>query len=656
MDRKLVIIILEDEASHAEVIRRSLSYQGNHYEILLAGSLKEFSQIISWLTPDLVIADMKLPDGNALSLLQEPQDLQLWPILMMTSHGDEEIAVKAIKSGASEYIVKSPETFKNIQHVVDRTLREWNNIRKSRQTEAALKENEKKFRTLFETMGQGVVYQEAQGLIIEANPAAEKLLGLSLEQMQGRTSMDPRWGAIHEDGSPFPGETHPAMIALQTGNIIKDVVMGVYHPEEDKYKWLIVSSIPQFKEYENKPFQVFTTFTDITERKLTEDLLQRQNQELKIAKERAEESGRLKSAFLANLSHEIRTPMNGILGFADLLKTPDLSGDSQKKYIEVIEISGRRMLEIINDLIDISKIESGQIEVKKEIVDIPQLLNELLVFFTPEAELRNIRLVHSTNLPQNHLKAETDRTKLAQVITNLIKNALKFTINNGTVEFGCRIVNDAFYFFVKDTGIGIKKEFQDKIFERFHQGEIHTFMHEGMGLGLAISKAYVGLLGGEMFLESEVNKGSVFSFTVPLKKQIVSQQHIDDQDGLSEIICSNVLIAEDDEPSYILLSEILKKNNINTFYASNGLEAVNMLKEKPHINLILMDIKMPTMNGLEATRLIKELRPEIPIIAQSAFINETDIQNALQAGCNDFISKPIERKKLLEKITVHCKA
>ncbi|HEX3007706.1 MAG TPA: response regulator [Bacteroidales bacterium] len=659
-NKDVKIIILEDEPAHAELIRRNLTDSQNGCNITVAGTLSEFRQIVSYVQPDLVIADMNLPDGNALSLLQGSVESQPWPVLLMTSFGDEELAVRALKSGAMDYMVKSPEAIKNIRYVVNRNIREWRNIRKSRLAEIAMRESEKKFRTLFETMAQGVVYHDADGSIFEANPAALKILGLSLAQIKNRNSIDPRWRAIHEDGSPFPGETRPAYISLQTGQEVKDVVMGVFHPQLNDYRWLMVNSIPQFHEGEDKPYQVFTSFTDITELKQTQEMLQRQNEELKAAKEKAEESDRLKSAFMANMSHEIRTPMNGILGFADLLKAPNLSGESQKKFIEIIELSGRRMLDIINDLIDISKIESGQVEINKERFHIGDLMDELLDFFTPEAKRREIRMSCRVNLPSSMLYIRTDRTKLAQIITNLIKNALKFTGKGGYITFGCSVQDkNHIYFWVEDNGRGIRKELQEKIFDRFRQGEVsQTEIHEGVGLGLSITKALVEMLGGEIGVDSEPDRGSEFYFSLPYKKQESSAEtksEEDDSDSAASFPCVNILIAEDDQPSYLLLKEILLQNNINSYHVSNGRDAVEMIKDHSDINLVLMDVKMPVMDGLEATREIKKVRAEVPVIAQSAFASESNIRNALEAGCSDYITKPIRINVLLSKIAEHCR-
>ncbi len=212
--------------------------------------------------------------------------------------------------------------------------------------------------------------------------------------------------------------------------------------------------------------------------------------------------------------------MNGILGFADLLKIPQLSEESQKKYIDAIELSGKRMLDIINDLIDISKIEAGQVEAKKERTGIHSLLEELILFFTPESAKRGIDLRLNLQLPTNEFWIETDRTKLAQIISNLVKNALKFTKSGGYIELGCNLKDISnLYFYVKDSGVGIKKELHLKVFERFRQGE-NSAEFDGVGLGLAISKAYVELLGGNIGIDSKPGKGSVFFFTLPFASNV----------------------------------------------------------------------------------------------------------------------------------------
>ncbi len=636
------ILVLEDEPAHADAIKRHLSDNETYFLITVAGTLSEFNQIVSNLNPDIVIADINLPDGSAMSILKGDLESQPWPVLIMTSFGDEEVAVRAIKSGALDYIVKSPEAFANIRHVVKRNLREWRNIQKSR-------ESERKFRVLFETMDQGVVYLDSSGIITAANLAAERITGYTLEEMQDMPFFNPGpWLNIQDDGSFIHCETHPAVTALRSGIAVRDRVMGIQNPKNNKFVWMLVTAVPQFRHKSSDPYQVFTTFTDISQLKQAEV-------ELLEAKKKAEESDRLKSAFMANMSHEIRTPMNGILGFADLLKTPELSGESHKMYIDAITQSGKRMLDIINDLIDISRIESGQTEIRNENTEIPVLIREIILFFRPEADKKGIYLRSQNELSGESSIVVTDKTKVAQVVTNLIKNALKFTPRESIIEVGSRLHDDRnILIYVKDTGMGVRKELQSKIFERFRQGDGADFQ-EGVGLGLAISKAYVEMLGGRIGLESEPGKGSVFFFTLPVSGNAKPELPFteDQASGVETVSGQCILVAEDDDLSYILLKEALTRANIITCRAKTGREAVDLVKSKDNISLILMDIKLPELNGMDATREIKKLKPEIPVIAQSAYISQSDIRTAIEAGCDDYITKPIDIRLLLNKIARH---
>lgn len=639
--RERKILIVEDEPAHAEAIRRYLMNSGDECNVIMASTIGEFNRITAAVTPDLVIADINLPDGDAFSLLSNDMESHPWPVLVMTSFGDEETAVKAIKSGAIDYIVKSPEAFRNITHVVKRNLREWRSIQKIRETE-------QRFRILFETMDQGVIYMDSSGRITAANSAAERITGYTLEEMQDMPFLKPGpWITISETGALLPGQAHPADIALRSGTPVKDKVMGIHNPQKEKFVWMIVSAVPQFRNNSSDPYLVFTTFTDITELKQSEI-------DLKEAKLKAEESDRLKSAFMANMSHEIRTPMNGILGFADLLRTPELSGDSHKMYIEAITASGKRMLDIINDLIDISRIEAGQTEIKKENTNIPSLVQELVLFFRPEADKKGIYLKTNNQLTGDQSLIITDKGKVAQIITNLIKNALKFTPRDGIIEAGCRINDEqSIMVYVKDSGMGVREDLHGKIFERFRQGE-GADLHEGVGLGLAISKAYAELLGGYIDLESEPGKGSFFYFTLPLTSSVPVVPHKDDHSKYSEVVPEQcILVAEDDDISYTLLKETLRRANITTCRAESGDAAIELVKQKDNISLILMDMKMPMVSGIDATREIKKIKPEIPIIAQSAYISQSDIKAALDAGCDDYITKPIDIRVLLNKIAKH---
>jgi CheY-like chemotaxis protein len=347
--------------------------------------------------------------------------------------------------------------------------------------------------------------------------------------------------------------------------------------------------------------------------------------------------------------------MSGILGFADLLKSPDLSSESKNSYIETIISSGKRMLGIINDLIYISKIEAGQLELYKDVTDLHKLIDELKIFFQPEADKKNLTLKANKSLPPDKTLIETDKTKLSQVLTNLIKNAIKYT-TSGYVEFGCRFQGVFYIFYVKDTGIGIKEEHQTGIFERFKQGEISTESLEGLGLGLAISKSLVEALGGTIWVESEPKLGSTFYFTIPYREMVypIKKAHKDDNIEIDDLLPEcEVLIAEDEEFIYYFLEQFLSKKNIKTLHATNGEEAITMVLANPNIKLVLMDTRMPVLNGLEATKRIKQLKPDLPVIALSAFASSQDVQQTIKAGCVDYIVKPFNKEIVMQKISMY---
>ena len=405
------------------------------------------------------------------------------------------------------------------------------------------------------------------------------------------------------------------------------------------------------KDEHNKIIGSYGTAQDITAQKQLE-------LELVKAKEKAEESDRLKSAFLANMSHEIRTPMNGILGFTSLLKEPGLTGEDQKRFIEIIEKSGNRMLSTVNDIIDISKIEAGQVDVILSEINLNKQMDELLEFFLPEARKKNIQLSVTNRVPEQQANFISDKEKLNSILTNFIKNAIKFT-HSGSIEFGYSILEknkqNELKFFVKDSGIGIPKERLNAIFNRFEQADIEDRqVFEGSGLGLAISKAYVEMLGGKIWVESELGVGSQFYFTIPYKTihNEIPKNNTDESNKLSQVNGKlKILIVDDDDFTITFLKEVLKEFAQELIIAKTGIEAVNLCRENKNIDVILMDIKIPGLNGYEATQKIREFNQAVFIVAQTAHAQTGDREKSIQAGCNDYISKPINKEKLLEIIS-----
>ena len=376
---------------------------------------------------------------------------------------------------------------------------------------------------------------------------------------------------------------------------------------------------------------------------------------LKRAKQEAEEADRLKSAFLANMSHEIRTPMNGILGFTNLLKVRALTPEKQQKYVGIIEKSGQRLLNIINDIIDFSKIESGTTVVKIGETNINELLKDIKSFFKLETEQKGIRLTHYNFLKTENAVIQTDKEKIYAILTNLVKNAIKFT-SEGGIEVGYELKGQFLEFYVKDSGAGIPPEQKDIIFGRFRQGsESLNRSYEGAGLGLSISKAYVEMLGGQIWVESEVGLGSIFYFTIPFEgnskkgMQNVDFENSNGYEGLNSRKLK-IIIVEDDSFSAILLSDLIEPYASELLIATNGIEAVDLCKQHTNIDLILMDIKMPVMDGYEATREIRTFNKKVFIIAQTAFGLLTDREKAIAAGCNEYISKPIKQNLLIEMV------
>ncbi len=381
------------------------------------------------------------------------------------------------------------------------------------------------------------------------------------------------------------------------------------------------------------------------------------NAELEKAKVKAEESDRFKSAFLANMSHEIRTPMNGILGFASLLKKQGLPYDQQLKYLSIIEKSGERMLNIINDLIEISKIESGQMSITRSRTNINEQIEFIHAFFRPEVEKKGMRIFYNSGLSEKDAFVETDREKVYAILINLVKNAVKYS-HKGTIEFGCQKSGEFLEFFVKDTGIGISRDKLNDIFERFVQAEDYLrSKYEGAGLGLAITKAYVEMLGGKIWVESEPDKGSQFHFTIPYKPfsglknfspAMISESSVD---GIPNNL--KVLIAEDDREAAMLLRLMLERRSKKLMHVVNGTEAVEACRNHPDFDVVLMDIKMSEMDGYEAVRQIREFNQSVIIIAQTAFAMAGERERALEVGCNDYLAKPIVGDELIKVIGRH---
>jgi len=382
--------------------------------------------------------------------------------------------------------------------------------------------------------------------------------------------------------------------------------------------------------------------------------------ERKKAQEKAENADKLKTTFLANMSHEIRTPVSAIIGFSDLLKEGDVSNDEMEKYLGYISRGGQNLLTLINDIMDISKIEVGQLRIEKEEFKLNSLLSETLVTFIEEKNNRgkdNVELKLIRGVVTNDFKIYSDPFRLQQIFNNLISNALKFT-DEGYIKFGYTLDHEGqLLFFVKDTGIGIPIEMRKVIFDRFRQVEdSYTKNKEGTGLGLAISRKLTELLGGKIWIESNDNKGSSFYFSIPMNgnKLCNNAKTMDLQSTNTDEITfegKTILVVEDEDSNYRLLEKMLKSKKADVILATDGLCAIDIISNNGNsIDLILMDIRLPGINGYETTKKIKEIREDLPIIAQTAFNMVGEKEKCLELGFDDFIPKPFDKESLFFKI------
>ena len=499
--------------------------------------------------------------------------------------------------------------------------------------------SEKAYKDVVETTSDLITVVDVHGKILYVNYASNKFYGLSPNDCIDKNAFDfvysddkeftqnnfQNW--IHSEDSTFYFENRQISV---TGEIL--YVSWNIHFDRTKTKINKITSIAR----------------DITNQKKIEF-------ELQNALEKAEESDRLKSAFLANMSHEIRTPMNGILGFSQLLLTPNITPGEVHKFIEIINTCGNQLVSIIDDLIDISKIEANQMRFNTISVNISYVLDELFTIFQPKALESKIDLYLIIDENYENCKVLVDNGRLKQILLNLINNALKFT-SKGYVKFGFTIKGDFIEFFVEDSGIGITEDMQVKIFDRFTQVETeYSKMAGGTGLGLSISKGIVELFGGKIWVKSEIRKGSTFYFTIPFNKAVGSIQIKEEANSEYFLITNDitVLIVEDDHSNSFYLSILLAKLKIKSICAKNGKEAIDFVRDNPSISLVLMDFKMPIMNGFEATKEIKKIRPDLRIIGQTAYAQTTDRERAIKVGCDDYISKPIDEKKMVDLIRKH---
>jgi len=491
----------------------------------------------------------------------------------------------------------------------------------------SLKQSEEKFRIISETSPFGIAVTDKNGKIIFCNHRLPLTSGLDASEFESgiwmqhilfedRQLIERLWQSGHAFEKPLPDTSFRIRI-------------------ENEIRWMRLKGGPMADDHGFLGLVV--VMENITESKKFEQTLIK-------AKNKAEESDKIKSAFLANMSHEIRTPMNAILGFSDLLSSDEYTEEEKIEFVDMIRSSGKLLLNLINDIIDISKIEAGELKIHQSTFPLQPQLDELYYTFRQQLDLAgksNVKLILSQRESFDGEEITTDKLRLHQIMTNLLSNAVKFT-NEGQIEFGAIRVSNKFEFFVKDTGIGIPESKLDVIFERFRQADdSHTRLYGGTGLGLAITKNLTFLLGGDIWVESVQNKGTAFYLTLQAENK--DGNHTDK--SLPDYTNKTILVAEDVDTNFQLIHNMLKRSNINVLHAVNGLIALDMAIEH-NPDLILMDIQMPDVDGREALLQLRDRNFNNPVIAITAFALAGEGESYLDFGFDSYLSKPLGIDKL----------
>jgi PAS domain S-box-containing protein len=462
---------------------------------------------------------------------------------------------------------------------------------------------------------------------IGANPAVTRILGYTIEEFTSTPIIE----LIHPDDRQRTIDE----IAIQIKGQEITSFENRYLCKDGSYKWMAWHGTKA-----DKNGIVIAIGTDINERKCAEI-------ELIKAKEKVEESDRLKTTFLQNMSHEIRTPLNAISGFSGMLNKTDLSDEKRKSFVSIIQNNSKQLISIVSDILTISSLETKQEKLSIDKVCINNIIVELLAIFKQQAQNQNISIYAKQQLSDKQTEIYTDKIKVTQILTNLLTNAIKFTYE-GFIEFGYNLKDYEFEFYVKDSGIGIKPEMHEKIFERFRQADkAIDKLYGGTGLGLAISKAFTELLGGKIWVQSELEKGSTFYFTIPYRP--VNEIDQSTSPNIQNENFRTVLVAEDEECNFLYIEAVLIDLDLKLIHAKNGRETIEIFKSNPNIDLILMDIKMPIMTGYDAATIIKELKPELPIIAQSAYALEHE-RAKYEGIFDDYLTKPINEDYLKQMV------
>jgi PAS domain S-box-containing protein len=577
--------------------------------------------------PELILCDYTLPQYNGMEALQDLKSSKLIiPFIFVTGAMQEEVAADAIKAGAWDYVVKD-RLFR-----LPLAVRGALELKKEREL---ARRAEKKIKRLLESIDQTsvqIIITNKNHIIEYVNQKVYEVTGLGPNELIGK---DVITFAKDENDPEINQEIEQC---LQNREIFKGEIKN--RGKTNELHWELISITP-IKNDMGEITNYVGVKEDITARKKME-------QDLIVARNKAEESDRLKTAFLQNMSHEIRTPLNAICGFSELLLSSDPSLKKQEYFASIIQNSSRQLLSILNDIFTISSLQTNQEMLNIQHFNVNEIIDELREIYQKQLKDKDVSIIVRKAITEGQAIISTDRTKLTQILINLINNATKFT-SKGSIEFGYSIKSDTTEFFVKDSGIGIHPDHHKIIFERFRQADNSIRKnYGGSGLGLSIAKGYIDLLKGRIWVESKPNEGAVFRFTIPgrIHKKISNDTKLIREKTDKRL---TILVAEDEEVNLSFIQELLLNKNIEVIIVNNGEEAIETCKTTPDIDLVLMDIKMPGIDGYSAARMIKQFNAGLPIIAQTAYALDPEIEKYKDIF-DDYITKPIKPDILFDTI------
>lgn len=626
---ELKILMLEDDPLDAELNKEHLRL------------LEEYDCIVTWVIdkssylkalesdniPDIILSDYNIPGYNGIEALRDLKTRNMIiPFIIVTGTIDEETAAGTIKAGAWDYVVKD-RLFR-----LPLAIRGALKLKEERVNTSLIAAKIRQLSLAIEQSPVHIVICNTNHQIDYVNPKFIEVTGYSQDDVIGKDLSMLISEGIRDDFK------RSYKFINEIGRNWRDEIQGV---KKDGTLFWENMHISPLKNEQGEVTHFIAIMEDITKRKQME-------LEIIEARDRAERSDKLKDAFLQNLSHEIRTPLNAIVGFSELLGIKELISDEQKEFISIINTSSNQLLSIINDVLTASRIQTGQEVLAVKQVNIHDVINDLIAAYLPIAQSKNLELINTS--VKSRFSTLTDEVKVTQILNHFLNNAVKFTYK-GKIEIGYCIKDSMIKFYVKDTGIGIPEEYHEVIFERFRKLNLSkNENYGGIGLGLPISKAFAEMLNGSISLESEPGKGSTFFLKIPIQKPVEAKEQ---SPALTLFISDKpvtILIAEDELNNYLLMEAFLEVLNCKIIHAFNGLEAVDLCRNNPEVNLVLMDIKMPMMDGKSALLEIRKFNADLPVIAQTAYALESDKQELLELGFNEYVSKPIRKQELIDKV------